>query len=99
MTPYEILGINSSSDDKTIRHAYLQLVKEHPPDRDPEKFKKVVEAYEAVKDENSRLQYYTFNKDLPVDCPFEALILQVKNAKKRTPPDFEKFKELLRDVW
>ncbi len=98
MTPYEILGINSSSDDKTIRNAYLRLVKEHSPDRDPEKFKKIADAYETVKDENRRLKYYLFNKDLPVDCPFEALVLQVKNAEKRTPPRFEQFKELLRDV-
>ncbi len=98
MTPYEILGINSSSDDKTIRNAYLQLVKEHPPDRDPEKFKKIAEAYEAIKDEEKRLKYYLLNKDLPVDYPFEALVLQVNNAEKRTPPDFEQFKELLRDV-
>ncbi len=98
MTPYEILGINSSSDDKIIRNAYLQLVKEHPPDRDPEKFKKIAEAYGSVKDEEKRLKYYLLNKELPVDYPFEALVLQVNNAEKRTPPDFEQFKELLRDV-
>jgi curved DNA-binding protein CbpA len=98
MTPYEILSINSSSDDKTIRNAYLQLVKEHLPDKDPEKFKKIVEAYETVKDENRRLKYYLFNKELPVDYPFEALVLHVKNIEKRIPPGFEQFKELRRDV-
>lgn len=98
MTPYEILGINSTSNDKTIRNAYLQLVKKYPPDRDPERFKKIAEAYEAVKDENSRLEYYLFNRDIPCDHPFGALVMQVKDAEKRTPPDFEQFKELLRDV-
>ncbi|MCP5004861.1 MAG: DnaJ domain-containing protein [Planctomycetes bacterium] len=98
MNPYEILGITPSSDDKAIRNAYLKLVKEYPPDRDPERFRKVAEAYDTLKDETKRLLHYLTNKDIPVGSPFEAVVLHAKNDEKRTPPGFEQLKELLRDV-
>ncbi len=97
MTPYEILGISPDSDDKTIRRAYLDLVREHPPERDPERFKEIVQAYDAVKDESRRLKYYLFNKEIPVKRPMEALMEDFRKLKKRKPPCFEKLKELLRD--
>lgn len=98
MTPYEILGIDSTADDKAIRNAYLELIKKHPPDRAPERFKEIANAYETIKDEKKRLEYYLFNKDIPVNRPFEALSLQIQRAETRKPPAFDILKELLRDV-
>ena len=43
-----LLGIDRSTDSATARRAYLRLLKQHPPERDPEGFKRVRAAYEAV---------------------------------------------------
>lgn len=98
MTPYELLGIDPTADDKTIRRAYLELIKIYSPDREPERFKEIVNAYESVKDEKRRLAFYLFNKDIPINHPFEALSLQMKKTGKRKPPDFTTLKELLRNA-
>jgi len=98
MTPYEILGIDTTVDDTTIRNAYLELVKKHPPDRQPEMFKKIANAYELIKDEKKRLHYYLFNKEVPANRPIEILLMHARIVNKRKPPCFDKLKELLRDV-
>jgi curved DNA-binding protein CbpA len=42
--PFEILGVEPSASDKELRRAYLRQVKEHPPERDPEGFRRIREA-------------------------------------------------------
>ncbi len=98
MTPYELLGIAPTADDKTIRSAYLELIKTYPPDRAPERFKEIANAYESIKDEKKRLEFYLFNKDIPINRPFAALSLEIQRAGKRKPPTFDTLKELLRNV-
>lgn len=46
----ELLGITGDEDPKAVRRTYLRLLKKHPPERDPEGFKRLREAYESVKD-------------------------------------------------
>ncbi len=50
MNANEILGVpaNASLDD--IRAAYLNKVKEFPPDRSPEEFEKIRDAYDSLRD-------------------------------------------------
>lgn len=97
MTPYEVLGIDPTADDKTVRNAYLELIKAYPPEREPERFKEIANAYESIKDEKKRLEFYLFNKDIPMNRPFEVLSLKIQSAEKRKPPSFDKLKELLRN--
>ena len=98
MTPYELLGITPTADDKTIRNAYLELIKAYPPDREPERVKEIANAYESIKDEKKRLEFYLFNKDISIKSPFEALSLHIRRAGKRKPPTFDTLKELLRNA-
>ncbi|MGF1578433.1 MAG: J domain-containing protein [Gemmataceae bacterium] len=58
--PYQILGLPPDADDKTIRQRYLKLVREYGPDRHPEKFMEIRQAYELLKDEETRLQQRLF---------------------------------------
>ncbi len=44
-TPYEILGVGRDASFDEIRKAYLRKVREHPPERDPENFRKIRSAY------------------------------------------------------
>jgi len=60
---YEILGVDKSSDDKTLKSAFRKLAKEYHPDHNagkPEaeaKFKEISEAYERLKNPESRAAY------------------------------------------
>src|SRR5580700_8475682 len=47
-TPWEVLGIAPQADEQQIRRAYARLLKAHRPDQDPEGFRRVRDAYEAL---------------------------------------------------
>ncbi|TFG08296.1 MAG: J domain-containing protein [Promethearchaeota archaeon] len=60
---YQILGVDKDSSEKEIKIAYRKLAKKYHPDlnkKDPkakEKFIKIKEAYETLKDPNKRKIY------------------------------------------
>ncbi|MAV98341.1 MAG: molecular chaperone DnaJ [Rhodobiaceae bacterium] len=60
---YEILGVDKSCDDKTLKSSFRKLAKEYHPDHNagkPEaeaKFKEISEAYERLKNPESRAAY------------------------------------------
>ncbi|HEV3005148.1 MAG TPA: J domain-containing protein [Pirellulales bacterium] len=58
--PFEELGLAHDADDATIRARYLQLVREFPPDRAPERFAAVRAAYDELRDPVSRLEKQIF---------------------------------------
>ncbi len=48
--PWSLLGLKAGAGDQEIRNAYLLKIKEHPPDKDPETFERIRDAYEMLKD-------------------------------------------------
>src|SRR5437763_14912592 len=50
----EILGVSDSAGEEEIRTAYLNKVKEFPPDRAPEQFEKIRDAYETLRNPRNR---------------------------------------------
>lgn len=70
-TPYEILDVAADAGDVEIKQAYLRKVKDNPPDRDPERFQLIHNAYTSIKDHKSRMEYGLFN--LPA-ADFEQLL-------------------------
>ncbi len=48
--PWAVLGIAEGANDEEIRRAYMRRIKEHPPDRDPEAFERIRDAYNELKD-------------------------------------------------
>ncbi len=54
--PFTILGVDEAAGDAEIRRRYLALVREFPPDREPERFQEYRAAYEALSDERKRLE-------------------------------------------
>ena len=54
--PYTVLGIDPQVTLDEIKKAYFALVREHPPERDPEGFKRIRAAYEQVRDPDKRLE-------------------------------------------
>lgn len=61
LDPFESLGLEPSAGEAEIRQRYLEKVKAHPPDRDPEGFKVIQSAYEKLRDDTSRLSTLLFD--------------------------------------
>ena len=52
--PRALLGLGPDATDEDIRRAYLLKVRAHPPERDPDMFQKVRDAYELLRDPRKR---------------------------------------------
>ena len=67
---YEVLGVDKSADDATLKKAYRQLAKKYHPDVNPgdkeaeAKFKEATEAYSVLSDPDKRRQYDQFGHAL-----------------------------------
>jgi curved DNA-binding protein CbpA len=75
--PYATLGISFRADEKEIRDRYLQLVREFPPDRAPERFAEVRAAYDQLRDPAVRLRSLLFSVGKEDSIP--ALNAEVRN--------------------
>lgn len=62
---WSILGIEKDADEQQIRSAYLRKVREFPPERSPEQFELVRDAYEHLKDPDYRARQKVLMPDLP----------------------------------
>jgi len=96
ISPYEVLSVSMGANDEEIRKRYLNLVKLHSPDKDPEKFKHITDAYEKIKDEDSRLNYLIYNKDVDAKSPFGAFCKFARLHQGRKPLKYDKMKEFFR---
>ena len=67
MTCWHILGIAPTRDEAAIKRAYAQLLKKHRPDRDPDGFIRLREAYETALAGGE--QYNTFADNTAVEPP------------------------------
>lgn len=94
-TPYEILDVNVDASDDKIKQAYLQQVKNNPPDRDQEKFQLIHDAYTAIKDHKSRINFDLFT--LPT-ANFNALLDQALHTEKALELNSESFKKILSTI-
>jgi curved DNA-binding protein CbpA len=73
--PYAVLGLPADSDDEAIRRRYLELVRQFSPEQHPERFAAVRQAYESLRDLNTRLRYRLFEagKNETVEAIIEEL--------------------------
>ena len=55
-SPYKILGVERTASESEIKQAYFALVREHPPERDPEGFKRIRAAYEKLRAGSERVE-------------------------------------------
>lgn len=92
-TPYQILEVTAGADDSEIRQAYLQKVKNNPPDADQEKFREIQAAYESIKDYRSRIRYELFHEQT---LDFDALLDQAFGTDQPRQIDHDQFIDLLR---
>jgi len=83
--PREILGVPPDAGDERIREAYLQKVKENPPDGEPVAFERIRDAYEILRDPRRRALYMFLSAD--PHAPLLSLLPASSQERKFTGPD------------
>ena len=72
MNANEILDVPANASDEDIRAAYLSKVKEFPPDRSPEEFERIRDAYDSLRDPRQRAKAMLLSTDF--DAPLVSFI-------------------------
>lgn len=63
--PYRVLGLPPTVSQADIKQAYFGLIRQHPPETEPEKFKIIRGAYEKLKDARRRIESDIFRPQPP----------------------------------
>ena len=56
LDPWEVLGVPADSTGETLRQAYLKKLRQYPPDRAPEEFERIRDAYNMARNPGTRVQ-------------------------------------------
>jgi DnaJ-class molecular chaperone len=59
--PHIVLGLDPAAEEDEIRQRYLQLVRENPPERAPERFAEIRAAYDQLRDLESSWERRLFD--------------------------------------
>ncbi len=89
-TPFDIIGVSEDATDETIKKAYLQKVRQYPPERSPEQFQIIHTAFEAIKTEEQRLKYLLFHHEPPSLAALLERALQSGKPQRPTAALFTK---------
>ena len=87
LTHYLTLGLSPSASHEEIRRRYLALIRRHPPSREPERSQRIVAAYEALKDDRSRVETILFGMARyggDFELALDALV-QARPRRRSTP--------------
>ena len=79
--PYTILGVSHAADDVAIRTRYLELVREFTPERAPERFAEIRQAYDCLRDPIVSLENRLFDVSAP--CTFDSIVADVRPDVRR----------------
>jgi curved DNA-binding protein CbpA len=83
--PWNTLGVRPEADDDEIRAAYMNKVKEYPPDRCGPQFEKIRDAYEQLKNSYRRAKYLILGAK--ADRPLESLSNDVPPVRHYVGPE------------
>jgi curved DNA-binding protein CbpA len=83
-TPFDILGVPEDATDEAIKKAYLQKVRQYPPERAPEQFQNIRSAFEAIQTREQRLKYQLFHHEPPNLGALLERVLQTMGKPQRT---------------
>lgn len=83
--PFRTLGVARNAEEGEIRARYLELVKQFPPEREPEKFREIRSAYEATKDPFSIAKRLLAPPEEDAPNWSDALKAQRANPPRMTP--------------
>ena len=80
--PYAVLGVDREASEVDLRQAYLEGVRGYPPERDPEGFKRVRQAYERLVTPDARASALA---EVPEPPPADGLAVETELHLKGQP--------------
>ena len=75
--PYAELGLAPTATEADIKRAYFAQVRAHPPETDPQGFKRIRAAYERLRTPEKRLETDMLRLTLWPEPPLEALAAEL----------------------
>ncbi|MFA9466250.1 MAG: DnaJ domain-containing protein [Velocimicrobium sp.] len=80
MNPYKVLKLDPDADKHAVKKAYFKLIRQYTPEKYPEKFKEIREAYEYLQEETNLV---SMQKVQAVPKEFEKPYYQVLDWMKK----------------
>lgn len=86
MNAWEILGIEPTSDKKTIKRAYAKLLKQYHPEENPEKFKKIQAAYQQCLHSDQEIESVSYKQNIESKQDIKTQPISIKEDTIVPPP-------------
>ncbi|WP_162006783.1 J domain-containing protein [Roseimaritima sediminicola] len=83
--PFAVLGLPANASLADVRSRYLELVRRHSPESDPERFQQIQQAYNAASDPMTIARRLTQPPGDPL--PWKTLLDQEKQNPPRVPTE------------
>ncbi len=83
-TPFEILDVADDANDDAVKKAYLNKVREYPPEHSAEAFQRIRGAFELIQTDKQRRKYRLFHLEKP---DFQYLLRQSLRPSVFQRPD------------
>ncbi|MBI3111578.1 MAG: DnaJ domain-containing protein [Ignavibacteriales bacterium] len=90
---YDALGLVTNASRADVKKSFLTLLPKHPPEKDPEGYKKIREAYDILYNETSRSEYDSL---LEYGAEVEKLQAEATELTTLDPPEYEEAIEILK---
>ena len=86
MNAWELLGIEPTSDKKTIKRAYAILLKQYHPEENPEKFKQIQAAYQHCLHSDQEIESVTYEQNIESKQDIKTKPISIKEDTIVPPP-------------
>lgn len=86
MNAWEILGIEPTSDKKTIKRAYAKLLKQCHPEENPEKFKQIQAAYQQCLHSDQEIESVSYEQNIESKQDIKTKPISIKEDTIVPPP-------------
>lgn len=86
MNAWEILGIEPTSDKKTIKRAYAKLLKQYHPEENPEKFKQIQAAYQQCLHSDQEIESVSHEQNIESKQDIKTKPISIKEDTIVPPP-------------
>lgn len=86
MNAWEILGIEPTSDKKTIKTAYAKLLKQYHPEENPEKFKQIQAAYQQCLHSDQEIESVSYEQNIESKQDIKTKPISIKEDTIVPPP-------------
>lgn len=86
MNAWEILGIEPTSDKKTIKRAYAKLLKQYHPEENPEEFKQIQAAYQQCLHSDQEIESVSYEQNVESKQDIKAQPISIVEDTIVPPP-------------